>query len=191
MRQAKPSHWLGQTAPTQAIAPVAVSPINPAQTASRTYQCDQPSLTRSFVLPILPVYTGADYFPAANPTDDDRSAGHAVRLGDDCQQTPDAPIPACHIGWICVGLIGIAVEYESFVEKHYSKSIAQMDEVERDSRNQFKKGTFESVRVLGQVGAFLFFLLKDDAADGILFGSTVLVPFAVYTFDVVAVSRRK
>jgi hypothetical protein len=92
---------------------------------------------------------------------------------------------------VVVGLIGLVLEYESFVEKHYGKSISQMDEVVRDSQNQFKTGTFESVRVLGHVGAFLFFLLKDDAADGILIGSILLAPFAVYTFDVVAASRRK
>jgi hypothetical protein len=39
--------------------------------------------------------------------------------------------------------------------------------------------------------AFLSFLLCDNSAANIFLCSTLLVPFSVYTFDVVAASRRK
>jgi hypothetical protein len=93
---------------------------------------------------------------------------------------------------VVVGLVGLIAGYEDYLE-HSRTSIAEVDGCASTwgEDQQFKPGSRNTVRVLLQEGIFLTFLLERHSAYNIRLGSTLLVPFAVYTFNVVAASRRK
>ena len=85
---------------------------------------------------------------------------------------------------IVVGLIGLLAGYQHNLESARTRMFELNDSPallgDDDPRFQF-----------AQEYLFWCFLLSDNSAVNILFGSTLLVPFAVYTFDVVAAARRK
>jgi hypothetical protein len=92
-----------------------------------------------------------------------------------------------------VGLAGTFARYEAYVEHAGSTTIARIDGDAVSSRRWVKPGKLDDARVLVQIACFLYFLVhdNDNSACNIILGSALLVPFAVYTFDVVAASRRK
>ena len=80
--------------------------------------------------------------------------------------------------------------FERFIEYSYGISIIEQVRIARVSYKHpsaggyLEAGTFEFAN-------FLLFLTKDIPAVSISFGSMLLIPFAVYTFDVVTACRRK
>jgi hypothetical protein len=90
-----------------------------------------------------------------------------------------------------VGLIGVLARYELFCEHNGHGSIAEVSRWARHVAAYFPATNRDAIEMNIEQLAFLSFLLEDSSAANILFGSTLLVPFAVYTFDVVAASRRK
>jgi hypothetical protein len=94
---------------------------------------------------------------------------------------------------VVVGLVGLLARYEHYLEREgdESISIALIDSTVRKNAFLIKPDSLNEVRVLRQELPALSFLLYDRFAINIIFGSTLLVPFAVHTFDLVAASRRK
>jgi hypothetical protein len=92
---------------------------------------------------------------------------------------------------LVVGLIGVLAMYECFCERNGHGSIANENYWARHVAVHFPAKNRDAVEIYIQQLAFLSFLLCDNSAANIFLCSTLLVPFAVYTFDVVAASRRK
>jgi hypothetical protein len=94
---------------------------------------------------------------------------------------------------VVVGLVGVVARYEAYVEHAASTTIARIDGDVVSSRRWVKPGKLDDARVLAQITCFLYFLVhdNDNSAGNILLGSTLLVPFAVYTFNVVTASQLK
>src|ERR1700733_13444896 len=102
--------------------------------------------------------------------------------------------------YLLATLVGVAVglptnfaRYESHIKglADHPMGVQEIDRCIIDNFHSLQPGSLDSVRALFQAYFLLFFLLEDNSAGNILLGSTLLVPFAVYTFDVVAASRRK
>jgi hypothetical protein len=98
------------------------------------------------------------------------------------------------VGFV-VGLVALIVIYEDDLERGVDRdekiSIAVIDTCVRENVSFYKPGHLLEVRILFQARHFLDFLLYYESAANILLATTLLVPFAVYTSDVVAASRRK
>jgi hypothetical protein len=95
-----------------------------------------------------------------------------------------------------IGLVGLMIRYESFLHM----SVAQLNYELRVSLllNDLREDYQGSDRTEGEAACallhqlnFLHFLLDDNSASNILLSSTLLVAFAVYTFDVVAAPRQR
>jgi hypothetical protein len=121
------------------------------------------------------------------------AAGQAVR----CESMSDRKhlirryLLATLVG-VVIGLVGMVAGYDNFLKWHDSSGIADFDHQIISCNARFvSDSVLNAGRILFQIKFFLGFLLEDSSASNILLGSTLLVPFAVYTFDVVAASRRK
>jgi hypothetical protein len=93
---------------------------------------------------------------------------------------------------VVIGLVGMVVGYDNFLKWHDSNGIADFDHQIISCNERFvSESVINAGRILFQIKFFLRFLLEDSSASSIFLSSTLLLPFAVYTFDVVAASRRK
>jgi hypothetical protein len=93
-----------------------------------------------------------------------------------------------------VGIGGALAWYWYHMESIQGASPPRIDQEIVSNPYFAHSGHLNGFRVILQLLGFLAFLLYSGQGDltvNILFVSTVLVPFAVYTFDVVAASRRK
>ena len=93
---------------------------------------------------------------------------------------------------IVVGLVGVGVMYEYYCEQCCGKTLSQIDHQFVFFSEDLHAGG-PKTRILAHVGNFIVFVLcdKPGTAVNILFGSTLLVPFAVYTFDAVAAAWKQ
>jgi hypothetical protein len=92
---------------------------------------------------------------------------------------------------VVVGLLGVLARYELFCEHNGHGSNADENYWARHVAFHFPAKNRDAVETYVQQLAFLSFLLCDNSAANIFLCSTLLVPFSVDTFDVVAASRRK
>jgi hypothetical protein len=96
-----------------------------------------------------------------------------------------------------LGLIGVLARYEDYVKNssHFGGfTVAQVDsDIVGNRLWRSQVGRHFDARMVLHRFYFFVFLAEDtnNSAGNILLGSTLLLPFAVYTFDVVAASRRK
>jgi hypothetical protein len=98
---------------------------------------------------------------------------------------------------VVVGLLGVVANYEEYVEHspHFcGKSVAQLDsDIVGNRYGDLRSDAIFDARMILHRFYFFVFLAEDtnNSASNILLGSTLIVPLAVYTFDVVATSRRE
>ena len=94
------------------------------------------------------------------------------------------------VGFV-VGIFGLFADYAHFFERnrmHYEAIDLNAQQVVALYHIPSRRN---EVRALLQIWMFLNFLTDTKSADNTLFSTVLLVPFTVYTFDVVAASRRK
>jgi hypothetical protein len=94
---------------------------------------------------------------------------------------------------VVVGLVGMVVMCDHYCRKHVGIGLLQFDcKAAYAAEHFYKVGGRDVARELIDLAVFLLTLLSDkDKSTANFFIAPLLIPFAVYTFDVVAASRRK